>query len=277
MKKILLLFSLALFSISPVFASESEKADPEQLFLNELDIKFLLDGKTLTCIRPYYRRNYPLIRMGSIREMDGLPAGPFGVQFKVSGSGKVRERLLQDEEGRFVADFEGAVEAIRANGDLLTEKQMEDLFLEIEDPWVYEKPVEGYFPADSGVLMNLKPGFNLSPEQEEAKLKKMETIKAKLDVMMAEQNLENKKAVELLDKKWYETSSGFGNKVEKGHRKMVLIISQQELNMAIEEVLFVIESPVTYYEETVAWCAPGPVIDRALKIGKEIRDFKAGR
>ena len=277
MKKILFLIPLLIFPISSLFAEKAEETVKEQLYLDEIDLKLTLDGKCLTCIRPYYRRNFPLIRLGGIREMDGRPAGSFDVQFKVSGPGKINEGTIQTEDWGVFAEIEGSVKSVQAKEGALSEKQMEDMFLELEDPWVYEMPVERYFPTDSGVLMNLKREVYLSPEGEETKMKKMESIMAELDKMIAEQNLENKKAIELMDKEWYEVPSGFGERVKKGRRKIVLIFSQQGQEKTVEEVLFVIESPKTHYEETVAWCARSKVVDSAIRIGREIRNNKTGQ
>ncbi len=209
--------------------------------------------------------------------MDSRPAGSFDVQFKVSGPGKINEGTIQTEDWGVFAEIEGSVKSVQAKEGALSEKQMEDMFLELEDPWVYEMPVERYFPTDSGVLMNLKREVYLSPEGEETKMKKMESIMAEFDKMIAEQNLENKKAIELMDKEWYEVPSGFGERVKKGRRKIVLIFSQQGQEKTVEEVLFVIESPKTHYEETVAWCARGKVVDSAIRIGREIRNNKTGQ
>lgn len=277
MKKILLIISLILLSMHSVFADGIEGEGPKQLHLGGLNIKSLLDGKKLTCIRPYYRRNFPLIRLGNIREMGGRPAGPFDVQFTIEGTGKVRELYLPNIE-KDVAEMDGAVKAKQISGNVLAENQMEDLFLEVENPWIYEGPIEEYFPADSGILMNLKLGPSLTPREEEEKMKRTEAIRVKLEKIIEEQSLENKKAVELVDKRLYDMPSGFGNIVKNGHRKIILIMDQQEQDVVVvEEVLFVIESPTTYYEETVAWCAPRPVIDKYLTMGREVRNLKTDK
>ena len=278
MKKVLLFATfLLLFSLKLLLAAGTEQPDIKQLPLDELDIKLLIDGKDLTCIRPFYRRNFPLIRLGGIRVLDGRPVGPFDVQFRVNGPGKIREGSLCTSEWGVSAEIEGPVKAVPVHKDMLTEKQMEGLFLELEDPWVYEKPVEGYFPTDSGVLMNLKREVHLTPEEEKAKMKRMDAIMEETEKMIAEQGLESKWAVELLDKEWFEAPSGFGDKVQKGRRKIVLILSQQEEEKVVEEVLFVIESPATYYEETVAWCAKKTVVDNAVRIGRKIRNINGGK
>jgi hypothetical protein len=270
MKKILFLIPLLLFSLGSLFADEAEKTVPEHLPVVELHLKSMLDEMCLTCIRPYYRRNFPLIRLGGIREMDGGPAGPFNVKFKINGSGMIQEGTIQTEDWGTFAEIEGSLTAVQIHENALSEKQMEDMFLGLKEPWIYEMPVERYFATDSGVLMNLKPEAHLSPEEEDLKMKKMEVIRKELDEMIAEQHLENKKAVELVDKEWHEVPSGFGERVENGHRKMVLIFSQQGQERTVEEVLFVVESPATHYEETVAWCARSTVIDNAIRIGRKI-------
>lgn len=277
MKKILIIFLLMMFPTNTLFAVEDADVDLSNLFLNGLDLKFLLDDKRFTCIRPYYRRNYPLVRLGGARVMDGKPVGPFDVKFMIDGPGRIQEGPVGKVDDSVVAEIKGVVKAVQVKAGMLTEKQQEDLFLEINDSWIYEMPVEDYFPTDSGVLMNMKPETGLSSVEEDAKRWRMEKLLAKLDEMIAGQSLENKKAVELLDKEWYAAPSGFGERVIKGHRKMILIISQQNQKMKVEEVLFVIESPVTYYEETVAWCTQSSVIEKALKIGSEIHDLKAGK
>jgi hypothetical protein len=270
MKKVLFLIILLLFSMDSLFAEEVGKTVQELLPIEELDLKLMLDGKCLTCIRPFYRRNFPLIRLGAIREMDGRPAGPFNVKFKINGSGMIQEGTIQTEDWGTFAEIEGSLMAVQAHEDALSEKQMEDLFLELKDPWIYEMPAERYFATDSGILMNLKHDAHLLPEEEESKMKKMEAIRAELDEIIAEQNLENKRSVELVDKEYHEVPSGFGERVENGHRKIVLIFSQQDQERTVEEVLFVIESPTTHYEETVAWCARSTVIDNAIRIGRKI-------
>lgn len=275
MKTNFLVIFLVLFSIGSPFAAGEEDIDSKRLFLSEIDLKLLLDGENFTCIRPYYRRNFPLIRLGGVRVMDGCPSGPFEVRFMVSGDGRIREGSLQEVEDRVVAEIEGVVKAVKVHEDILTEKQMVDLFMEIENLWIYEKPVEDYFPVDSGMLMNLKPEFNLSREEEAAKMKRMEELSARLEGMIAEQNLKNKKAIELLDKEWYEAPSGFGERTKEGQRKMVLIVSQYEKKMVVDEVLFVVESPSTHYAETVSWCARSSVMNRFLKISREVQDYKA--
>jgi len=271
MKKVLFLIPLLLFSINTLFAEKVEKTVPEQLPIEELNLKSMLDEKCLTCIRPFYRRNFPLIRLGAIREMDGRPAGPFNVRFKVNGTGKILEGTIQTEDWGTFAGIGGSVKAVQANEGALSEKQMEDLFLELKDPWIYEMPVKRYFATDSGVLMNLKREVYLSSEEEESKMKKMEAIQTELEEMIAEQNLENKSAVELVDKEWHEVPSGLGDRVKKGRRKIVLIFSHQGQEKTVEEVLFVIESSTTHYEETVAWCAQSTVIDNAVRIGRKRR------
>ena len=271
MKKVLFLIPLLLFSINTLFAEKVEKTVPEQLPIEELNLKSMLDEKCLTCIRPFYRRNFPLIRLGAIREMDGRPAGPFNVRFKVNGTGKILEGTIQTEDWGTFAGIGGSVKAVQANEGALSEKQMEDLFLELKDPWIYEMPVKRYFATDSGVLMNLKREVYLSSEEEESKMKKMEAIQTELEEMIVEQNLENKSAVELVDKEWHEVPSGLGDRVKKGRRKIVLIFSQQGQEKTVEEVLFVIESSTTHYEETVAWCAQSTVIDNAVRIGRKRR------
>jgi len=277
MKKVLFLIPLLLFSMGSLFAEKVEETALEQLPIEELNLKSMLDEKCLTCIRPFYRRNFPLIRLGAIREMDGRPAGPFNVRFKVNGSGKILEGTIQTEDWGTFAEIGGSVTAVQASEGALSEKQMEDLFLELKDPWIYEMPVKKYFATDSGVLMNLKREVYLSPEEEESKMKKMEALLAELDEMIAEQNLESKSAVELVDKEWHEVPSGLGDRVKKGRRKIVLILSQQGQEKTVEEVLFVIESSTTHYEETVAWCARSTVIDNAVRIGRKRRHINDGQ
>ncbi|MFQ5714926.1 MAG: hypothetical protein ACE5GU_12920 [Candidatus Scalinduaceae bacterium] len=271
MKKVLFLIPLLLFSMGSLFADKVEKTAPEQLPIDTIHLKSMLDGKCLTCVRPFYRRNFPLIRLGGIREMDGHPAGPFDVQFKVNGSWMIRGGTIQTEDCGTFAEIEGSVTAVQAHENALSEKQMEDLFLGLKEPWIYEMPVERYFATDSGILMNLKPEAYLSPEEEELKMKKMEAIRTELDEMIEEQHLENKRAVELVDKEWHEVPSGLGDRVKNGRRKIVLIFSQQGQERTVEEVLFVIESPTTHYEETVAWCARSEVIDKAVRLGRKRR------
>lgn len=271
MNKLLFLIILLLFSMDALCAEKVEETVQEQLLIEKINLKSMLEGKCLTCIRPYYRRNFPLIRLGAVREMDGRPAGPFNVEFEINGSGMIQEGTIQTENWGTFAEIEGSLIAVQAYEGALSEKQMEDMFLELKDPWIYEMPVERYFATDSGILMNLKHNAHLLPEEEESRTRKMEAIRTELDKVIAEQNLENKRAVELVDKEYHEVPSGFGERIENGHRKIVLIFSQQDQKRIVEEVLFVIESPTTHYEETVAWCARSTVIDNAIRIGRKIR------
>lgn len=207
--------------------------------------------------------------------MNGSLAGPFDVRFKVGRSGRIKEGSIQTKEWGIVAEIEGTVKAIQTTEGVLSEKQMEDLFLEVKDPWVYETSVEKYFPTDSSVLLNLKREPYLSTEEEQFKRKKMELIMGKLENMIAKQDLKNKSSVELTDKEWHEVPSGFVDRLKKGHRKIVLIFSLHGQKITVEEVLFVIESPKTHYEETVAWCSQDTVIDNALRIAREIKNIKS--
>ena len=275
MKKALFLIILLLFLMDTLLADEAGKTDTKQLSIEELDIKSLLDGKGFTCIRPFYRRNFPLVRLGGARKMNGSLVGPFDVQFKVGRSGRIKEGSIQTKEWGVIAEIDGPVKAVQTTEGVLSEKQMEDLFLEVEDPWVYETSVEKYFPTDSSVLLNLKREPYLSTEEEQFKKKKMELIMEELENMIAKQDLENKGSVELTDKEWHEVPSGFVDRLKKGRRKIVLIFSLHGQKITVEEVLFVIESPKTHYEETVAWCSQDTVIDNALRIAREIKNIKS--